>query len=234
MVNLDNTLDRWILSFTQSLVLFVEQEMAGEFPLPFICNHRRKYCYILFVRDFEWKRWGTYTVVDKLLSFARCAWWQLKRDSPNVPPWKQGADSTIAEQYKVETLLMVAIFFLKHWTFADFFKLRCMLIDSNWKIKRPLPKKTVVLQSINCSWIGWTQSIAKQPLNRSPGLLFLFNALASLLSLVCFFLVSFSIFLSISSLHCCSSSGEVHRLSDKCICKDEQKATEGKKKEPFH
>ncbi|XP_015766182.1 PREDICTED: isoleucine--tRNA ligase, cytoplasmic-like [Acropora digitifera] len=29
MVNLDNTLDRWILSFTQSLVLFVEQEMAA-------------------------------------------------------------------------------------------------------------------------------------------------------------------------------------------------------------
>lgn len=30
LLNLENTLDRWILSFTQSLVLFVHQEMAGE------------------------------------------------------------------------------------------------------------------------------------------------------------------------------------------------------------
>ena len=29
LLNLDNTLDRWILSFTQSLVQFVHQEMAG-------------------------------------------------------------------------------------------------------------------------------------------------------------------------------------------------------------
>ena len=31
LLNLENTLDRWILSFTQSLVLFVKQEMAGKF-----------------------------------------------------------------------------------------------------------------------------------------------------------------------------------------------------------
>ena len=30
LLNLGNTLDRWILSFTQSLVLFVHQEMAGK------------------------------------------------------------------------------------------------------------------------------------------------------------------------------------------------------------
>lgn len=29
-MNLGNTLDRWIISFTQSLVLFVHQEMAGK------------------------------------------------------------------------------------------------------------------------------------------------------------------------------------------------------------
>lgn len=31
LLNLENTLDRWILSFTQSLILFVKQEMAGKF-----------------------------------------------------------------------------------------------------------------------------------------------------------------------------------------------------------
>lgn len=29
-MNLGNTLDRWIISFTQSLVLFVHQEMTGK------------------------------------------------------------------------------------------------------------------------------------------------------------------------------------------------------------
>ena len=43
LLNLENTLDRWILSFTQSLVLFVKQEMAGKFRSE---NTNGRKCYV--------------------------------------------------------------------------------------------------------------------------------------------------------------------------------------------
>lgn len=160
MVNLDNTLDRWILSFTQSLVLFVEQEMAGEFFLPFICNTGGS-----IGRNLHCCRQASF--LYSLCMLAGKAWFS-KRAALKTGSCLNDS-GTVQSGGSWKTLLIVVIFFLKHWTFADFFKLRCMPIDNLcWKIKRPLPKKkVVVLHSINCSWIRWTQSIAEQPLNRS-------------------------------------------------------------------
>ena len=59
LLNLElNTLDRWILSFTQSLVLFVHQEMAGK------CGNQSvlwfgargssfEMCFVLYVKEFK-------------------------------------------------------------------------------------------------------------------------------------------------------------------------------------
>lgn len=47
MKTLDNIMDRWIISFTQSLLLFMKQEMAGKVDLP-----RKVKLNLFFLSDF--------------------------------------------------------------------------------------------------------------------------------------------------------------------------------------